>query len=794
MPTRAQYPLIVSTPICPRGGEIPARPFAPDRRLTVKCAPSKDDVLRVLERVTPDDYHQAVINDTRGSIAVYRAMACQAAVVAQATFRSQQSLFWLPYPTQGDPPASSLRSATMAVDLRRTKDLDQGRIVEIAAMTLAGPQGRTYINAERVEWFPFDSEIKTVEFVSENPGYVGNLDFLADANGRLHEADGTPSLEIVDIASQGGRSGTNASLVATTGQSKIQDSGQPDQFIVDDVGLYVEITGAGQAENRGRLLKIVAFEDPGTESPPGSGLLPHLITVDDAAQRTQVFVAHADDGGVFTNETTEARSTDDDDVTLLPAAVAVSDAYYIGGTKPFGEVEFDVSTFGAGDWVIVWEYWNGSAWSALGAVVDATSGFMVGGVNRVTFPIPLDWASTTVNAVNAHYIRARVTSVTTTTTQPLGRRVMIFVADPITAEISGASGSNIESAQADDGGAFTDETLAARDAVVDDMTLLPATAAVGDAYYFGAAEPFDFFEIEVSTAGDGDWTLAWEYWTGSVWSTLTNAIDQTNGFRVAALRRVQWQRPDDWASTSVNAVAAYYVRARVTAVTTTTTQPLGQTCRTFVDNTVSWAIRDWRSLGIVIDAMDAPAGGVDDTLRLLGEERGLFQQAGESDAQFRQRGARLADVVTPAAIQRAVNRELAPLNFRGVVIDLSNGFDGLFMDLDFLDYYEPGDPADAPSSPYKLLLDSTEVYGWFWVYVPILNTGFDSSCAWDDGPTFVIDGNQLAGAWDVGIWDGFDPDADAAYRAIWDAVDSIRAGGVGFTMIRTTDLNDPVCP
>jgi len=77
-----------------------------------------------------------------------------------------------------------------------------------------------------------------------------------------------------------------------------------------------------------------------------------------------------------------------------------------------------------GTWTITWEYYNGSAWTALAGVTDNTTGFTAAvGTRDVIFTIPTDWATTTVAAIaDKYWIRGRVSAYTAVTTQPLGTR------------------------------------------------------------------------------------------------------------------------------------------------------------------------------------------------------------------------------------------------------------------------------------------------------------------------------------------------------------------------------------
>lgn len=132
----------------------------------------------------------------------------------------------------------------------------------------------------------------------------------------------------------------------------------------------------------------------------------------------------------------------------------------------------------------------------------------------------------------------------------------------------------------DNGTGFTDETGEGSSNTTADMTLLPATIATNDAYYFGHQEQFSRLRLTVSTAFAGtSLTIVWEYWNGSSWGSLTGVTDGTGNFGNTGSNIVSWTIPGNWATTSVtgqvNTGAMYYVRARVTAVSGQTATPVG---------------------------------------------------------------------------------------------------------------------------------------------------------------------------------------------------------------------------
>ena len=121
------------------------------------------------------------------------------------------------------------------------------------------------------------------------------------------------------------------------------------------------------------------------------------------------------------------------DVTYLQAAVEVGDAVYFGGLDTFGKLKIFLSTAGVSVHTNIWEYWNGSTWATLpdigqnGIVGDAEHlHFRVLGKAYITYTQPTDWALTTIDGVEAYFIRARVSAYTSQTTPPVGDYCQLY--------------------------------------------------------------------------------------------------------------------------------------------------------------------------------------------------------------------------------------------------------------------------------------------------------------------------------------------------------------------------------
>jgi len=112
---------------------------------------------------------------------------------------------------------------------------------------------------------------------------------------------------------------------------------------------------------------------------------------------------------------------------------------------------------------------------------------------------------------------------------------------------------------------YTDVTTAAGDTTTADVTM---PSASGDIIYFGKNTTFDAISDTLSTNGVGG-TVVWEYWNGSIWTTLTFTASSKTDF--TGTGSGAFTPPVDWATTTVNseATAYYYIRARLTGSFTT---------------------------------------------------------------------------------------------------------------------------------------------------------------------------------------------------------------------------------
>jgi hypothetical protein len=115
------------------------------------------------------------------------------------------------------------------------------------------------------------------------------------------------------------------------------------------------------------------------------------------------------DGADYVDNSAEADTLDG---TPFDGLKDSNDKLYLGKLTRFKEAYFDFAVNGSYG-SRTWEYWNGSAWSAL--VVSGTAEPM-NADGKISFTPPSDWAQTMVNGATAYFIRVSVASVTTPAT------------------------------------------------------------------------------------------------------------------------------------------------------------------------------------------------------------------------------------------------------------------------------------------------------------------------------------------------------------------------------------------
>lgn len=119
-------------------------------------------------------------------------------------------------------------------------------------------------------------------------------------------------------------------------------------------------------------------------------------------------------GTVFADVTTAAQNATTGDTFIIDTASVLNDSFYWGSTTKFNLVGAIISTAGtaSGNPVWTWEYWNGSAWTALTLLTTGLTYTTAVGYAMNRFHPPTDWATNSPGGsmATAYWARQRTTT------------------------------------------------------------------------------------------------------------------------------------------------------------------------------------------------------------------------------------------------------------------------------------------------------------------------------------------------------------------------------------------------
>jgi len=123
-----------------------------------------------------------------------------------------------------------------------------------------------------------------------------------------------------------------------------------------------------------------------------------------------------------------------------------------------------------------------------------------------------------------------------------------------------------------DDDSYTNVTTDFNDVDANDCQVFPSDEEVNDAFYIGYTYKYAGISITMGTMGVGN-GVTWEYWDGTNWVALS-PTDGTVGFTTDG--EITFNPPDDWNNVNLVIGNYYWVRARVTTASYTTTPVITQ--------------------------------------------------------------------------------------------------------------------------------------------------------------------------------------------------------------------------
>lgn len=261
-----------------------------------------------------------------------------------------------------------------------------------------------------------------------------------------------------------------------------------------------------------------------------------VISSNTAASKTPgLYKAFTEVSSVFSDVTSVLSTVGGGAPFAIPSAVG--DSLYLGTKElTFDKLYFDLDVAGVAGEVSL-QYWNGSSWQTITPSSDATNDFKAAAADNllIQFTAPSDWKAVEVNGNVGFFARFLVTTLYSTPAQI--SRLTIGEDRPF--------------------GVFTTVASATLE--------VAAATAIGDAFYIGSNQGFNFVELDLATAGDVTGVVAWEYWNGTVWSAVSGITETAVGAQhLRASGIVGFDLPSNWKKTTVNAEEFFWVRGRIT--------------------------------------------------------------------------------------------------------------------------------------------------------------------------------------------------------------------------------------
>jgi hypothetical protein len=168
-----------------------------------------------------------------------------------------------------------------------------------------------------------------------------------------------------------------------------------------------------------------AFQPTGYEDTL-AGLIVYANLLKRALTGYPVGAAMQDDGGSYTDYTTEANEdTANDVVPFATGTVAAADRFCIGYAEKWGKCAISLTTAMVHTGAFTLKYWNGSAWSALTATDDTTGLEATAGLYEVEFTPPSDWAAVELDTEGEMYYIAFQADADISGTHPLIGQIFI---------------------------------------------------------------------------------------------------------------------------------------------------------------------------------------------------------------------------------------------------------------------------------------------------------------------------------------------------------------------------------
>jgi hypothetical protein len=612
---------------------------------------TRAELLEVWKGATDKAYHQPLITAGDGNgLEAWNQLFEQFARVSKAIDVTTQAMFIRPSSAQSNPPSAGGSRATVTLTIARTKRINEpllfaaGPIFILEETTDASEgggvtvrTGRRYVLKTDLFFAPGEKGPLTVVAEAEREGYGYNNPFA----GTIKAVEQNGSFFANNLA----RVTVTTAPVVLNGPNPssaiVRADNQPDMFIPDHVGQYAIFTAGANIGKVGRVSQFLA-----PSLPLGSGVALELLSVFSVTDEITGYNPTNVSGDIFLSSTQN-----------LAAGPS-----FQGDGSTLGGATFLLKKTGAPTGNIV-------------AKVYALTGSWTSNVNTpVGLPLatsdPIDSSTLSTNYEEKRFTFSGANQIVLTGAANFA----------VVIEYTGGNASNNVGVGADTTApsylGFTTRFFSLSwSALAADACFILHRKDVGD---YAKGETISFTQ----TGSDFGYGRV-------VDSRIVNGVRRVAFIALSGI--VSTMMTAGVVATGLQSGASYVVWNAYYTTSFTTEAPIGAT------GGASWRILDWvEDWGLSVTNDASPENGRSAMLDELGFERAIQRASGEGDESYRGRVAAIADVVSPNAIRRSLNRSLGayPWCFREVGSKLFRGF---FFD---------GDSATPSATPGRFQCDA----------------------------------------------------------------------------------------
>ncbi len=334
----------------------------------------------------------------------------------------------------------------------------------------------------------------------------------------------------------------------TTGVVAVKDLDTPiDATNCSAITMLIKSSATGGISSGNLQLKYDDVEDLGKTWSPSK-----ILKADYARSFAPTKIYHHDDPSGTPTYTDLPAAYDGASSSLIVVAVTNDDYLCIGASEKFNKITWNLTVVNDVVSTMNVYYYQGTGITAVSGLTDGTEtggNTTMGQDGTMSFTLPMDWVTSTINGTEAYWIRMSPT---------VSLLATMSIADCYLTSDEIASNTPVYTDLANVYDGFTSKYITLN------------WAANNDFIFIGHATKFN--KITVTMDGTDNTvtsTMTAAYWDKSVWQSVTITDGTLDTARTLFKSGdITFTIPEDWETTSVNGTETYWIRLQVSVALT----------------------------------------------------------------------------------------------------------------------------------------------------------------------------------------------------------------------------------